>query len=160
MVPSLYTEDNITSLMSQLDEEENLNLFDIVKFLNFYDSRKTTNTVRSQEAYKNAIASYGELISKIDNDHYKCEVKNKRENNHGEFDLKHSNKIPHHRQMIDKIKKLSNPRQKEVKYLAWYILYYKIYKLDINDRKRRMPIWQRYSHLIEQIKCLPINERI
>jgi hypothetical protein len=146
--------------MSQLDEEQNRNLFELVKFLNLYYSSNTTNTVRSQEAYKNLMASYGQLISKINNDDYKCEVRNKRENIHIEFNLEHLHKIPHQIQMIDNINQLSTYEQKNVIYLFWFILYCKIYRLDINDPKRITPIWQRYSRLIDQIKCLPINERI
>ncbi|MFN6497653.1 MAG: hypothetical protein RMX65_011685 [Nostoc sp. DedQUE01] len=146
--------------MSQLDEEQNQNLFYLVNFLNLYYSSNTTNTVRSQEAYKNLMTSYGELIKKIKNDGYKSEVRNKRENIHPEFNLEHIYKIPHHIQMIDNINNLSTYEQKNVVYLVWFILYCKIYKLDINDPNRRYPLWQRYCQLIKQIKDLPIHEVI
>ena len=162
VVSSLLTEETITSLMSQLDDEQNWNLFYIVNFLNSYYS---SNTAPPQKKYQDIISFYGELIQEIkrkgEGEGYKHKFKEHQKSHQG-LDSKDSDKIPNHTQIINKFKDLQSYEQQNLKYLAWYILYCKIYKLDINDPNRLYPLWQRYSQLIKQIKHLriPINDNI
>ncbi|MBW4478360.1 MAG: hypothetical protein KME54_16240 [Tolypothrix brevis GSE-NOS-MK-07-07A] len=187
MVSSLI-EETITSLMSRLDDEQNWNLFYIINFLNLYyyylpdtsPSQKHDISILYgeliqkiklkdkeykcdlTEQFKKIMSLYGELIQKIkcEGEDYKRKVEEQFQKSHQGLDSKDNNKIPNHTEIINKFKVLNSHEQQNLKYLGWFILYCKIYKLDINDPKRITPIWQRYSCLIEQIKCLPINERI
>ncbi|MEH2461380.1 hypothetical protein [Nostoc sp.] len=187
MFNALLTEENITSLMSPLDDEQNLNLFYIVDFLNLYyyylrdTDSSTKHNIMSlygelikkvrlegkeykrdlEEQFKKIMSLYGELIRKIkrEGEYYKREVEKQLQKSHQGLDSKDSDKIPNHTEIIDKFKILNSPEQKNLKYLSWYLLHKKIINnLDRSDPNRTSPIWKLYSQLIKDIKSLPINE--
>jgi hypothetical protein len=147
----LGTNETITYLMRRLDNEQNQNLFYLVNFLEKYYS---STTLQSEKCYQELIDSYGELINKVNNPDYEIEVKNKLKSRESTLLLKDISQIPNHRQMIDKFKHLSGRQQGNVRYLAWYILYCQIIQLDVDNPKRRYPIWHQYSVLVQQIKTL------
>lgn len=156
---SLFKEETITSLMSQLDDKQNWNLFYIVNFLNSYYS---SNAANSQKNYQDIMILYGEIIKEIKNkgEGYKHDL-DEYKKSHQQLEFKDSDKIPNHTHIIDKFNGLKNYEQQNLKYLASYILWCKI-ELDISNPHRTYPLWQRYSQLIEDIKSLPIpiNENI
>ncbi|MEH2292647.1 hypothetical protein [Nostoc sp.] len=143
--------------MSQLDDEQNRNLFYIINFLNLYYS---SDTAYSEKDCRDLMSLYGELIQKIKpkGEYYKREVKEQFQKSHQGLDSKDSHKIPNHTEIINKFKVLNSHEQQNLKYLSWYLLHCKIINLDIDNPNRTYPIWQLYSQLIKDIKSLPINE--
>jgi hypothetical protein len=141
---SMITNDNLTYLMSNLDKEKNLNLFDIVDFLSKYHLDDYDHT-----SSHDIINIYGKLIHQIRNDGYKEKVKSQIEKSDQKLNIEDVEYIPTHLQMIDNFNKLPNNERKNIIYLAWFILYCKIYKLDHPDQYSP---WKRYLDLIEKIQ--------
>ncbi|WP_373528228.1 hypothetical protein [Nostoc sp.] len=173
--------------MSQLDDEQNWNLFYVIDFLNLYyyylpdTARSEKDDIRIlygelirkiklednkykcdlEEQFKKIMSLYGELIQKIKREgkYYKQEVEKQLQKSHQGLDYKDSDKIPNHTEIINnKFKVLNSYQQQNFKYLSWYLLHCKIINLDIDNPNRTYPIWQLYSQLIKDIKSLPINE--
>ncbi|MBC1240281.1 hypothetical protein [Nostoc sp. 2RC] len=140
--------------MSKLDDENNRNLFKLIKFLKFY---YLSNAVENQIVYQKLITDYGELVKRINRDieDYKSKVENKLSSSYQELHIQHNDSFPQYIEMIKNFDSLSNLQQKNVLNLGCFILYCKIYKLDHPDFHH---VWRRYSELIEQIKSVSVNQ--
>jgi hypothetical protein len=95
---SMITNDNLTYLMSNLDKEKNLNLFDIVDFLSKYHLDDYDHT-----SSHDIINIYGKLIHQIRNDGYKEKVKSQIEKSDQKLNIEDVEYIPTHLQMIDNL---------------------------------------------------------
>ncbi|RCJ24156.1 hypothetical protein A6S26_19200 [Nostoc sp. ATCC 43529] len=136
--------------MDKLGVGNNNNLFELVKFLKNYHSPNTADNQKDHRIYNIYKKN---IISKINNKFYKKNVEDKST----KFSLELISKIPECLPMIDNFINLPPFEQRNVNYLAWFILYCQTYQFnDESDYNHK--ILKCYSDLIKYIKSLPIYE--
>ena len=136
---SLISE-TITSLMHRIDYNNNQNLFYIIRFVSNY-------RLSDISQYQKIMEDYGKIVKDTN---YKC-FRKIVDDTPKEFRNEYMENFPDYIQMIDLFNLLPNYEQKNIKNLAWFILYCKKYNLDSSNSHR---IWERYEKLSEEIKSL------
>lgn len=138
--------------MDKLEIGNNNNLSKLIKFLKYYHFSNTFNSTNNQKYHQTYRIYKTDIISKINHKFYRVNVENS--SNKLNIDIL---KIPEHFPMIENFISLPTFEQKNIIYLAWFILYCQKYNFnDENDFHHK--ILKCYYNLIKDIKLLFIHE--
>jgi hypothetical protein len=143
-----FSNDNLTTLMNRLENKYNIELYEIVDFLDdFYDCQEANSCTQIQNEI---FSCYQILINMTKSDGFRKYIE-KNYNSH-EIHPDKIPKIPDHIDMLGKFNDLKQDEQDNILKLVWFILYCQIKKINIQNERSSFSDYYKLIKKIEDFK--------